>query len=300
MPDPIHPSTLLPRRIAVACNDAGGANVVLAMLEQLDAQRHELSLFMQGPAANLCQHRLPRARLVASAEDALATADVLVSGTGWSSDLEHNARLLAKQAGVRSIAVLDHWVNYSERFVRGALPMLPDEIWVCDEEAMQIARRTFRSTPLTLVPNFYLEEQVRSLPAAPGLADELLYVLEPARSDWGRKIPGEFQALDFFAENLTLLEVRQGTPIRLRPHPSDPAGKYDAWIAAQPHLNVRLDASTDLHAALSRANWVAGCESFAMVVALAAGRQVLCTLPPWAPPCRLPHQGLIHLKDLRK
>ena len=31
---------------------------------------------------------------------------------------------------------------------------------------------------------------------------------------------------------------------------------------------------------------------------LAAGRKVASTLPPWAPRCHLPHNELIHLRDL--
>jgi len=42
---------------------------------------------------------------------------------------------------------------------------------------------------------------------------------------------------------------------------------------------------------------VVGCESFALVVALAAGRRVCSTLPPWAPPCRLPQPGIVRLAD---
>jgi hypothetical protein len=38
-----------------------------------------------------------------------------------------------------------------------------------------------------------------------------------------------------------------------------------------------------------------GCESMALVVALAAGREVFSSLPPWAPPCRLPHAGVRRL-----
>ncbi|NUU03192.1 hypothetical protein [Herbaspirillum robiniae] len=295
-----HPFRLLPRRIAVTCHDAGGANIVLALLGHLDTKWHELSVFMQGPAEKLCRQRFPNIRLANSASDALANAEVLLSSTGWASDVEHDARRLASQAGVRSIAVLDHWVNYAERFEREGQTVLPDEIWVCDREAMQIARGIFPFSTLVQVPNFYLEEQIRLLPAVTGLADELLYVLEPIRSEWGRSTPGEFQALDFFSEQLALIAAQPNMLIRLRPHPSDPPGKYDEWISTHSHLHVKLDDSVNLNAALASANRVAGCESFAMAVALAAGRQVYCTLPPWAPPCRLPHKDLIHLKDLRK
>ena len=300
MPDTMLPNDLLPARIAVVCHDAGGANLILAMLARLDGLRHQVSAYLQGPAEKLWQRRFPQQATASSSEAALAKADVLLSGTGWASDLEFDARALARQRGIQSIAVLDHWVNYPQRFVRHGQTVLPDQIWVCDEDARRIAQGCFPDLPVLCVPNDYLQEQVAALPSPDVVADELLYVLEPARTDWGQGVPGEFQALDYFAGQLALIQAPAGMPIRLRPHPSDPVGKYNDWIARHAHLNVSLDDSGDLHGALARASRVAGCESFAMVVALAAGRQVYCTLPPVAPACRLPHQGLIHLKDLRK
>jgi len=60
---------------------------------------------------------------------------------------------------------------------------------------------------------------------------------------------------------------------------------------------VWLEPERDLSEALRGARWVAGCQSFALVIALASGRDVVSTLPPWAPECALPHKGLIRLKD---
>jgi hypothetical protein len=270
------------------------------MLARLDLKRHTLFAVMQGPAEKLWRQRFLDLPLADSVEEALHETDLLLSGTGWASDLEFTARVRAHQQGVHSVAVLDHWVNYAQRFKRDGRTLLPDQIWVCDQDALRIAQNSFPGLPLQFIPNFYLQEQASVLPVADELPDQLLYVLEPMRSDWSQGILGEFQALDFFAMHLELIQAPAGMPIRLRPHPTDPLGKYDDWIARHAHLNVALDDSADLHAALASANRVAGCESFAMVVALAAGRQVYCTLPPHAPPCRLPHEGLIHLKDLIK
>jgi len=176
--------------------------------------------------------------------------------------------------------------------------VLPDEFWVTDDYASRIARACFPGSVVRTQPNLYLEEQLRRITPLRSDAAELLYVLEPARDDWGRGVPGEFQALDYFLQRMALLELPAATLIRLRPHPSDPRGKYDAWITRQRNRNIVLDDSADVAAALSRAAWVAGCETFALVIGLLAGRRAICTLPPWAPACRLPHRELVHLKAL--
>ena len=82
---------------------------------------------------------------------------MLISGTGWQSDLEHRARLLAHQLGIPSIAVLDHWSNYCERFRREGVEVLPDALWVADEEAAALATAAFPNVPVVQLPNHWLE-----------------------------------------------------------------------------------------------------------------------------------------------
>ena len=281
--------------LAVVCHDAGAAGHVFAWLAD---DPRELRVVAEGPAADLWARRFPGRATVASVEEALAGASALLSGTGWASDLEHRARLVARERGVRSIAVLDHWVNYAMRFERHGQSVFPDEIWVTDEYALAEARRCFPRQSVRLQPNAYLEHVLSAI-GPPALAgDDVLYVLEPVRDNWGRDTPGEFQALDYFVARRSALGLPSGSVLRVRPHPSDPPGKYDGWLARQHSVPVVLDDAPTLAAAVSRCRWVAGCESYALIVALAAGRSVVCTLPPWAPPARLPPGKLIHLRTI--
>lgn len=286
----------LEKPIGVVCHDAGGANQILAMLREYGLQG--VSAYMEGPAAGLWRIVFPCTEMAKGLAEVIDGTMTLITGTGWASHLEHKARRLARERGARSIAVLDHWTNYQERFVRDGQTVLPDEIWVVDEYAQAIASRAFPSLTITLQPDHYSEQQSRKiLPLEAASRNELLYLLEPARSSWGRAEPGEFQALRYFFEHLPQLGLPAGVSIRLRPHPSDPPGKYDTVLKTVGSLCVLLDTD-DLAESLSRARWVAGCETYALTLALKAGRTVYCTLPPWAPACSLPHLGLVHLKDV--
>ena len=249
---------------------------------------------MAGPAEQLWRIRFPKRPLFGSVNEALDGAAAVLSGTGWASDLEHEARRRALEFGKHSVAVLDHWVNYSARFVRDDHQVLPDSIWVTDEYARAMAESFFPQTEVMLLPNLYLEEQIRRVRAGGYDPTDVLYVAEPARNEWGRGVPGEFQALEYFLAHRDRAGIYPEVAIRLRPHPSDPPKKYDPWLE---HCGgqVSLDTTLDLADAIGRAEWVAGCQSFALVVALGAGRKTVSVLPPWAPPCVLPHPGLLHL-----
>lgn len=291
MADP-SPIDALPRPFGLAVHDAGAANMIAAWVAVASAPPD--CVVAAGPARQIWRERFGAAGL---ADDPAALAEMacVLSGTGWASDLEHEARLVAARSPAHSVAVIDHWVNYAMRFERGGTVQLPDAIWVGDEAAERIARETFPRLPVARKPNLYLAEQARAAGPVP-LQGDVLFLLEPARADWGRDRAGEFQALDFFQERREAVGIAPEASLRLRPHPSDPPGKYDEWLAVHPHAS--LDTASDMAGALARARWVVGLHSAGLVVALEAGRTVISALPPHAPACVLPHRGIIHLSRL--
>ncbi|MEM7689137.1 MAG: hypothetical protein AAF291_08955 [Pseudomonadota bacterium] len=277
---------------AVAIHDAGAANMIAAWVAA--AKRPPKVVIAQGPARAIWEQRFGEASIKNDVQR-IAEAGILISGTGWASDLEHRARIEAAKRRIMSIAVVDHWVNYAMRFERKGVVQLPDAIWVGDADALRIAHGAFPKVKIAQYPNLYLSEQARAAGPSPEAGD-ILFLAEPARSDWGREEPGEFQALDHFAERRGAAGIRSDTPMRLRPHPSDPDGKYDDWIARHPAIS--LDRSPNMAAALRGARWVVGLNSAGLVIALEAGRAVICALPAHAPRCVLPHTGIIRLADL--
>lgn len=275
--------------LAVVCHDAGATHLILPWLDRPGLQ---LQAWVAGPAERAWRARFGGRGLCSGLDAALDGAAMLLSGTGWASTMEHDARVAAARRGLRSVAVIDHWVNYPARFERDGVVQWPDEFWLTDDDAMAIAARHFPRERLRLQPDLYTAEQLAAVPPPPAAGDVLL-VMEPARSDWGRGVAGEWQALAWFEQHRDAAGIPPQAPLRLRPHPSDPPGKYADWLAARPQ--AALDTSPGLGPALAGAHWVVGCESQALVVALAAGRVVFSSLPPWAPPCRLPHAGLRRL-----
>jgi len=286
-----------PEATAVVCHDAGAANIIIAGLKRTESKNW--NAYMQGPAEKLWQSAFPATAVCDTLDDALMGVDLVITGTGWGSDIEHNARKLARARRTRSVAIIDHWVNYPERFIRHGETVWPDEIWVTDDYAFNIAKNKLPDQNVIKVPNYYLETQLREIAEVEERATpELLYILEPTRDDWGRGVAGEFQALDYFVSRMPQLELPSSTIIRLRPHPSEVPDKYKQWVADHSELNLEIDTSVSIGEAIGRSKWVIGCESFALVLALMSEKKTYCALPPWSPSCRLPHHGLIQLSSL--
>lgn len=289
--------------LVVVAHDAGAANLIIGWLRR--RRDIEVLTCLAGPAVDLWTAAFGKPNIL-QLNDALLSAAALLSGTSYKSDLEHQARAVAKARRILSIGVVDHWVNYHERFVRDGICVLPDQIWVADEDALRIAADCFPGLVIQQHANLYLDDLVAQVWAAdldshPAKATprKVLYALEPIRHSWALGgLAGEFQALDYFVYCYRQLGFDQTTEIRLRPHPSDPMGKYDSWLSRHSDWNLIIDPSSSLSQSIAWADTVVGCETYALVIGLAAGRCVLSSLPPHAPWCRLPMKGIFHLRDL--
>jgi len=299
--------------LAVCAHDAGSASYLAAWMAPYNQR---LRLCLDGPAKDLFTARLGLQQHY-DLEDCLEGASLLISGSGWASDLEHNARALARRREIPSVAVLDHWVNYRARFKRGDEEVLPDQLWVADAEALVLAQAEFPTLPVLQLPNHWLDELVENVavkrqPGRPHKpAHRVLYLLEPIRVPWlggpSPKEAGEFQGLRYWLQQLPRL-VESGwiaplediEPLVLRPHPSEPSGKYDQLIAEMSHQwLIKLDSGNSLISALAWADISFGCETQALVAAMACGLPSFSTVPPWAPACRLPQANLHDLSKLK-
>ena len=287
----------LDRPVVVVAHDAGASNHIAYLLGGKPISGIHGSF--SGPALEIMSKICPwleNRPLLPSLENSA----VLLSGTSWASHLEHNARTVGKAHGCRLIAVLDHWSDYRVRFSASGCEVLPDELWVFDNHAEHLAQQAFPGISVVKLHNDYLASTLSQVTnITPNTQNNVLYLLEPLRSSSSLYPQSdEFTALDFFIRHRSLVGISQDAPIRLRPHPSDPPGKYLPWLASQCSADVSLDQSTSLAEAISRSGTVVGCQTYAMVVALAAGRKVISSLPPDMPPSILPHKDIVSLASI--
>lgn len=282
--------------LALVCHDAGAANLIVSWMKNWQGV---VIPFMQGPAKKIWDEHFPQIKNASDLATAITFASVVVTGTSWASDLEHIARIEASRQKKQNVAVLDHWVNYSSRFEWSGTIKLPDQIIVFDEFAREIATNIFRPIPIVTLKNFYEENKVHLINDLPkGRKNTILYLLEPARDKWGKDLDGEFQAIDYFFDMFDRIGFDLDSKIIFRPHPSECINKYDQYLLRFSQYNIKIDAISPLEIAIAESESVVGCQSYAMVIALKAGRKVISVLPKNAPNCNLPHPGIIRLKEL--
>jgi len=291
--------------IGVVGHDAGAMEIISSHIRR---QGLDCGFCLEGAAVNVVARKLGTVPLL-PLEALLEQCEWLLCGTSFLSDLEWRAIGLARQAGKRCVVVLDHWVNYRQRFTRHGQWHWPDEVWVGDETAARIACEDLPDLKQTLVPNAYfmdIQDEIKAIPVpprAPGAGLNILYVCEPLRADgialygderyWGYT---EEEALTYFLSHVRLLadEINR---IVVRPHPQEPLGKYD-WATSQFDLPLICGEKKTLLEQIAACDIVAGCATMAMVVGLLAGKRVVSCIPPGGKTVSLPQREIEDMSRL--
>ena len=295
--------------VAIVANDAGAARLLFSWLEPLNRQ---LNICATGPAKTIAQKERPNKTIFTDPKSCIKGCNLLISGTGWASSIEHEALLIAAEQNIPSIAVLDHWVNYEERFVRNGHMQLPDTLWVSDKEAKQIAAILFPDIPITQLPNRWMEDLVRKvnayrdeyekkLPSEP--ARNLLYLTEPTRDrETGEQTHEELDYLEHWLSQLPSL-ISKGwidanqVALKIRVHPSEALKQYNDWIKSyKGPWNISVDTEASLEKSLAQTDLTFGHETQALVAAICCNIKAISCHPPNKEPGRLPHKNIIKLK----
>ena len=295
------------KRTLVVAHDAGGAEVVSAWVKK-NRPGADYSFLIEGPAASIFLRKLGTINITdpSEMETSISAADSVLTGTGYSSDLEKIAISSARLQGVPVASYLDHWTNYRERFeLRGRLT-LPNEIWAGDSHAVTMAQEEFPDATVKFVENEYYLEMKEQIDAVPQPQDDsgkchVLYVTEPTSCAaerehgdpryWGYT---EFEALDaylFYLENIS-----NRVAVIVRPHPAEPSSKYTGVIQKhQNALSIAESSGRTLAEDCAWADWVVGCDTLAMVIAVHAGRRVFSCIPRGGRQLSLPYPEIIQL-----
>ena len=296
--------------ILICCHDAGAATLIR---EWFIPYLSKVNFYIEGPAVNIFKKYKIR-RIYNDLEISISKCNLLITGTGWSSNLEHKARKIAKKYSIKSIAVIDHWVNYDERFIRGKEKIMPDLIWVSDDYSYEKANQHFPKIEIMKLKNIWLEKIKKKVKNSKDLninkkkylPKKLLYFTEPIRLKWEGNEIGEIQALNYFFNKLMRLSqlshissIEKIEELRIRIHPSEQEKKYKKFLSnVNNKFPIYFDKYESLEESLINADACFGCETQALVVSLHCNIPTYCTIPSWGNKCRLPHKEIIHIKDL--
>jgi hypothetical protein len=267
------------QHVLVIAHDAGGAEIVAAHVKA-KRRTQSFAIFVSGPAERIfARERLRYGRLPASVREirkliaAHRSAAYLLAGTGGGS-FELDVLKEAKRQGMRTIAYLESWSFYRERFGypdRGWSRNLPDEIWVGDVPAKRLAERYFPHDRIRLVPNQYFKaarQRFRKIRRKRGY--DILFL---SASDWGEAHTSA-SLLEAFLSGLA--RWPHPLPVRIRPHPADAPTRYRALVRRYPGLDISFSDEKDLVRDIATARVTIGLTTTALAISAFFGVPAVC------------------------
>ena len=288
-------------KILVVTHDAGGAEVLAAMMVTEQARHHFQVATRHGAPAEAIMRRQGFDGRLSLIDDTSKlrkrlpdfTPDLLIAGTGWTG-YENEWIQAAKAEGIPTIAVLEHWTSYNVRF--GAKQSkdwrrnLPDLIAVTDNHGWRLAKEAgFK--PLSRLRNYYLYDLAnRFRRRATTTNNGTLLLVSECHSEFCERTYGrpdhfgftEVQAFDdLLSQWQRLSEMWKVRRVVIRLHPADTKGKYDQLPARYPHVPLVVESpdEKELLAALHCAQVVIGMNTMALAVARVMDIPVLSYIP---------------------
>lgn len=287
--------------IGISSYDAGGAELLSEYV--LNNKNKDYIFFLGGPAKKIFKKKLKNIK-ISNFKKSVASLSYVISSTGWSSDYEKKIISSCRIKNLKVFALLDHWVNYKERFIYKNKLILPNEIWVADNEGYKIANKIFKKNNKIIIrkiKNYYFEKVKKKL-IKKNILNELnkkiLYLCEPISEHYKLKsFYNEKDCINLFVKKYK--KFHNIKAVTFRPHPSESIKKYD-WLSKLKFGNnkVRIQKKNDLLDDIVDHDIIVGCNTIALYYGVLAKKQVYTSMP-FKYKCEIPTKKITYLRDIK-
>lgn len=214
--------------------------------------------------------------------------DFIFFGTSWQEYSFKEFVKYGREHDIKSVAFLDHWINYKERFgypKKGWQENLPDFTALSDKSAFELATKLSLPNPVKM-KNYHLIDLIkRAKEKEAQNKNSLLFISEPTKkvalshykneNYWGFT---ETSALNDILENIDSFGVDK---IVIRAHPSDDTRQYENFLTLFPKLDIEIEKSfeKDLIDSILSSKIVIGLDGNVLYIAYALGKISISYLP---------------------
>ena len=243
-------------------NDAGGAHQIASYLA---FNKFFFNAVLTGPAVKIFREYKLNFNNFKKVElkKKIKNSDLIISGSGWQTNLEKKAIYFSNLYKKKSVTILDHWSNYNKRFIFNNNKNLPKEIWTNNQYSKNLLKsdKFFKKTKIKIIKNYYKHHVIQNSIKKKIKNNNVLLNCEP----FIKSING-FSTNDLirsFTQYLYKRKIKINLNIRLHPSQKKITLKLDNKIKKK--INIKISKKS-LIEDLSNAGIVVGCDSYALVV----------------------------------
>jgi len=264
--------------IGIVSHDSGVEEILSSWVAK-NFYKKKFIFSLSGPAKKIFKKKIKLSNNY-SLNYVINNSKSIVTGTSWPNKNEIKAIQLSKKKKIFCASYLDHWVNYKERFFYNKRLYLPDEIWVGDNIAKRIAKKTFKTAKIRYVKNEFFEYLKKKYKKNKN-SKKILILSTPIIKDAKLKFndPMYFGFTEFDAIKLAINKIKnlnfQFKKIVIRSHPSESPKKFRGFIKK----NIFISKEKDILKDISSSYIVIGYNSMAMILAKIMKKKVFSCIP---------------------
>jgi ADP-heptose:LPS heptosyltransferase len=274
------------KNIAIFAHDAGGSELLLELLKaSLHVGSFRIFCVNNSPCSAIIKDKKLDSfeTVIEPNEDFIYTKldsfkpDLILYSTGWQNHYEYYFLSYAKKHKLISIAFLDNWSSYKERFgypKKDWQENFPDFIAAHDRASEKLAL-SLGLKNIIVLKNYSLKKQLKEYRDLEiKQEDRLLFLSEPtakvAKKRFGDENYWGFREEDVFR---SVLEFSTCRDIVVRLHPSDKARVYKKLA---PNIAI---SSNKLLEDIAQAKAIVGVDSSVLYLAYLLGKKVISYIP---------------------
>jgi hypothetical protein len=207
------------KKLLIVCHDTGGANIIKNFIDHYTIKA---KYYLKGPALNIFKEKKQQHNFINN----IKKSDIVITGTGWQTDLEYKAIKYAKKFNKICLTFIDHWANYKKRFVRSKRLVLPNIIFVFDTISQLKIKKIFKNKVKVLkIKNFYFCNFKKRAKKFKVCSKNILYLSSNYDAVLNKKNI-DSMLLKNFLQKIIKLKKYNNFNIDIKPHPTESSTKY--------------------------------------------------------------------------
>ena len=212
----------------------------------------------------------------------IMNSELILTGTGWETDLEYLALENSKKINTPCYVVLDHFQHFRSRFMKkDGECIFPDKIIVTNLYTFHVVKNEIPEVPVIYTSDFYMESLLKNNTFSSNnlnhKKNEILYLSDGQPYNQKSEFSQISQLIKIVNNYTQIVKFvgKEFSKVSIRPHPADINGNQAPTTLGE--INFE-EVNGNLETLINSSILVIGTDSLAMYAAMRLGVRTLTTI----------------------